>query len=125
MLKAEPVTLERSRRSVLDKVRSSDGRFAVYAYPNFDAADIIKGLEFMAETSPTPRRSAAPGEPVFVGETTVYALMYRHDAQRGPVRARASASADRHCWCWLQLRSLGQTLLTCCRSRSACCGWSA
>jgi predicted RND superfamily exporter protein len=112
MLKAEPVTLDRLPPVLLDKVRGSDGRFAVHAYPNFDAAEIIKGLEFMAETSAFTAPLGRPdGEAVFVGETTVYALMYRLMAGEAPFVLAAAAGLIATL-VLAQLRSLGQTLLT-------------
>lgn len=112
MLKAEPVTLDRLPPVLLDKVRGSDGRFAVHAYPNFDAAEIIKGLEFMAETEAFTAPLGRPeGEAVFVGETTVYALMYRLMAGEAPF-VLAVAAGLIAALVLAQLRSLGQTLLT-------------
>ena len=114
MLKAEPVTVERLPSALLDKLRSADDRHAVYAYPNFDAADIGKGVEFMAETT-TYTRALAPqsdaSEPVFVGETTVYALMYRMMLREAPYVLGASATLIA-LLVLLQLRSIGQTLRT-------------
>ncbi len=114
MLKAEPVTVERLPPAVLERVRSKDGRFAVYAYPNFDAADIMKGVEFMAETAVYtaqlgPQSDVA--EPVFVGETTVYALMYRMMLREAPYVLGVSAGLIA-ILVLLQLRSLTQTLRT-------------
>ncbi len=112
MLKAEPVTLDRLPPVLLDKVRGSDGRFAVHAYPNFDAAEIIKGLEFMTETETFTAPLGRPeGEAVFVGETTVYALMYRLMAGEAPF-VLAVAAGLIATLVLAQLRSLGQTLLT-------------
>ncbi|HEY0138222.1 MAG TPA: MMPL family transporter [Nannocystis sp.] len=114
MLKAEPVTLGRLPPALLDKLRSGDGRHAVYAYPNFDAADIGKGVEFMAETATYTQGLAAQSdasEPVFVGETTVYALMYRMMLREAPYVLGASAALIA-LLVLLQLRSIGQTLRT-------------
>ena len=114
MLKAQPAGLEQLPPSVLDKVRSRDGKFAIYAYPNFDAADITKGVAFMAETvAYTAPLAELPGssERVFVGETTVYAMMYRMMLSEAPYVLGASASLIA-LLVLLQLRSFGQTLLT-------------
>ncbi len=114
MLKATPITLDDLPPAVLEKVRSRDGKFAIYAYPNFDAADIAKGVEFMAETSAytttLPAQEDA-AEPVFVGETTVYALMYRMMLREAPF-VLGTAAGLIGLLVLLQLRSLAQTLLT-------------
>lgn len=114
MLKAEPVTVDALPPAVLDKLRSVDGKFAVYAYPNFDAADIDKGVAFMAETAAYTRPLADHGdaaERVFVGETTVYAMMYRMMLSEAPYVLGVSAGLIAFL-VLLQLRSIGQTLLT-------------
>lgn len=112
MLKAEPVTLDRLPPALRDKLYGRDGRFAVLAYPNFDAADIFKGLDFMAETSAFTAPLGRPeGEAVFVGETTVYALMYRMMASEAPFILLVAAGLIA-ALVLAQLRSLGQTLLT-------------
>lgn len=114
MLKAGPVAVEQLPPSVLDKVRSADGKFAVYAYPNFDAADITRGVAFMAETDAyTAPLVDQPGsaERVFVGETTVYAMMYRMMLSEAPYVLGASASLIA-LLVLLQLRSFAQTALT-------------
>ena len=114
MLKAGPVDLGQFPPSVLDKVRSPDGKFAIYAYPNFDAADITKGVAFMAETvvytAPLADQAGA-AERVFVGETTVYAMMYRMMLSEAPFVLGASAALIAFL-VLIQLRSFGQTLLT-------------
>ncbi len=114
MLKAKPVRTADLPPAVLERVVSKDGRFAVYAYPNFDAADIHKGAQFMAETARytegLPPQSDEC-EPVFVGETTVYALMYRMMLSEAPYVLGASATLIA-VMVLLQLRSLGQTLRT-------------
>jgi predicted RND superfamily exporter protein len=105
------VTLDRLPPALLDKVRGSDGRFAVHAYPNFDAADINKGLEFMAETAGFTAPLGREGDAVFVGETTIYALMYRLMASEAPFVLLVAAGMIA-ALVLAQLRSLGQTLLT-------------
>lgn len=114
MLTAKPATLDQLPPSVLDKVRSPDGKFAIYAYPNFDAADITQGVAFMAETAAyTAPLADQPGaaERVFVGETTVYAMMYRMMLSEAPFVLGASAALIAFL-VLVQLRSVGQTLLT-------------
>ena len=113
MLKAEPVTVDRLPPALLDRLRSADGKFAVHAYPNFDAADIGKGALFMAETMTYTQPLGVQREvaPVFVGETTVYALMYRMMLREAPYVLGASVALIAFLVV-LQLRSIGQTLLT-------------
>ncbi|MEZ4450699.1 MAG: MMPL family transporter [Nannocystaceae bacterium] len=89
MLKAEPVRLDDLPPTILAKVRSTDGRYAVYAYPNFDAADILKGVEFMEETA---AYSGPPENGTFVGETTVYAAMYLMMRDEAPSILGAAAA---------------------------------
>src|SRR5690606_9498633 len=69
VLNADSVKLESLPTSILAKVRSEDGKWAIYAYHNFDAADIAKGIKFMEESRQLFNPEA--GEHVFVGETTV------------------------------------------------------
>jgi predicted RND superfamily exporter protein len=114
MLKAKPVQVDQLPPAVRERVVSKDGRFAVYAYPNFDAADIAKGAQFMAETSRytegLPPQSDEC-EPVFVGETTVYALMYHMMLREAPYVLGLSATLIA-LMVLAQLRSLVQTLRT-------------
>ncbi|MBK7824520.1 MMPL family transporter [Nannocystis sp.] len=114
MLKAQAVHVDQLPPAVRERVVSKDGRYAVYAYPNFDAADISKGAQFMAETArysdELPPQSDAC-EPVFVGETTVYALMYRMMLSEAPYVLGASATLIA-LMVLVQLRSLTQTLRT-------------
>ncbi|WP_170135873.1 efflux RND transporter permease subunit [Nannocystis exedens] len=113
MLKAEPVTVERLPPAIRDKVYSQDGRFAVYAYPNFDAADISMGLKFMEETA---RYTAGveglqSDDALFVGETTVYALMYKLMQSEAPT-VLAMALVLIAVIVVAQIRSLSRTLWT-------------
>lgn len=110
MLRAGPVTLDALPPVLRGKLRGPDGRFAVHAYPNFDAADIFKGLDFMAETATFTAPLGASGG-VFVGETTVYALMYRMMASEAPF-VLAVAAGLIATLVLAQMRSFGQTLLT-------------
>ena len=108
MLKAEPVALDDLPPTVLHKVRGRDGRFAVYAYPNFDAADIFKGVEFMDETAAYVER---PEEMRFVGETTVYAAMYLMMKQEAPT-ILATAAGVIALLVLIQLRSMIHLVIT-------------
>lgn len=113
MLKAEPVALDRMPAALVERLRSKDGRFAVFAYPNFDAADIASGLEFMAETA--EYTAGVDGlksqQAVFVGETTVYALMYELMQTEAPT-VLGMALGLIAVLVLAQLRSFGSTLLT-------------
>ncbi|MCA9659846.1 MAG: MMPL family transporter, partial [Myxococcales bacterium] len=107
MLKAAPVRLDDLPPTVLAKIRADDGRFAVYAYPDFDAADIQKGVEFMQETA-----AYVDGEGgSFVGETTVYAAMYLMMKEEAPTII-ATAAGVIVILVLLQLRSLFLVVLT-------------
>lgn len=113
MLKAEPVTVERLPPAIRDKVFSPDGRFAVYAYPNFDAADISMGLQFMEETAKYTEgvEGLQSDDALFVGETTVYALMYQLMQSEAPT-VLAMALLLVAVIVVAQIRSLPRTLLT-------------
>lgn len=113
MLKAEPVALDAMPPALLDRLRSKDGRFAVFAYPNFDAADIASGLAFMAETAEYTEGvdGLKPEQAVFVGETTVYALMYQLMQTEAPA-VFGMALGLITLLVLGQLRSFGATLLT-------------
>ncbi|MFY0536989.1 MMPL family transporter [Nannocystis pusilla] len=113
MLKAEPVTVERLPPAIRDKVYSQDGRFAVYAYPNFDAADISMGLKFMEETAKYTEgvEGLQSDDALFVGETTVYALMYKLMQSEAPT-VLAMALVLIAVIVVAQIRSLSRTLWT-------------
>ncbi len=106
MLKAAPVRLEDLPPTVLAKVRSDDGHFAIYAYPDFDAADIEKGVEYMQETA-----AYVDGDERFVGETTVYAAMYLMMREEAPTII-ATAAGVIVLLVLLQLRSLFLVIVT-------------
>ena len=57
--------------SILARVRTRDGGWALFAYSSVDRADMEGGLRVMAET----RDYSLAGEP-FVGEGTIYASLY-------------------------------------------------
>lgn len=113
MLKAEPVTVERLPPAIRDKVYSQDGHFAVYAYPNFDAADISMGLKFMEETARYTEgvEGLQGNDALFVGEPTVYALMYQLMQSEAPT-VLAMALVLIAVIVVAQVRSLGRTLWT-------------
>lgn len=106
MFAAKPFAIDDLPPVLLDKVRTKDGAYAIYAYPNFDAADMRKGVEFTVETS-----GYLDGEGLFVGETTVYASMFLMLREEAPIVLGMAAVVVAAFVYW-QLRSLGLTLLT-------------
>ena len=107
MLKADPVRLEEVPPTILAKIRSDDGRYAIYAYPDFDVADIQKGVEYMDETA----AYVGDGDERFVGETTVYAAMYLMMRDEAPTII-ATAAGVIVLLVLLQLRSLFLVVVT-------------
>ncbi len=107
MLDAQPFGPDDLPPVILRKVRAEDGHYGVFAYPGFDAANIERGVRFMAETS------TYLGEPdaQFVGETTVYAAMYLMLRKEAPVVLGMAAVLIAALVFW-QLRSVSQMLLT-------------
>lgn len=106
MFAAEPFTIDDLPPALLDKVRTKEGSFAIFAYPDFDAADMRKGVEFTNETS-----SYLDGEGLFVGETTVYAAMFLMLREEAPIVLGMAAVVVTAFVYW-QLRAVGLTLLT-------------
>ncbi len=106
MFRAQPFTIDDLPPVLLDKVRSKDGSYGIFAYPNFDAADMRRGVDFTNETS-----SYLDGEGIFVGETTVYASMFLMLREEAPIVV-GMASVLVAAFVYWQLRSLGLTLLT-------------
>jgi predicted RND superfamily exporter protein len=72
MLAAHPFTVEQLPPVLLHKLRAEDGSWGLFAYPNFDVADMRQGIEFMRETA---AYLEDPNDGIFVGETVVYAAM--------------------------------------------------
>jgi predicted RND superfamily exporter protein len=108
MLEAEPFTLDDLPMVLSDRVRTEDGAYGIFAYPDFDAADMRKGVEFMRET-----RSylGEDDDGIFVGETTVYAAMFLMLRQEAPiVLGMAAVLVAFFVYC--QLRSLRQAMMT-------------
>ncbi len=106
MFAAKPFGIDDLPVALLDKVRTREGAFAIFAYPNFDAADMRKGVEFTDETS-----GYLDGEGLFVGETTVYASMFLMLREEAPIVLGMAAVVVAAFVYW-QLRSVGLTLLT-------------
>ncbi len=108
MLDAQPFAFDDIPAALQNKVRGQNGTFGVFAYPNFDAADIRHGVEFMHETRSYLDRG---DEGVFVGETTVYAAMYTMMWEETPI-VLGMASILVAAFVFWQLRSLSQTIIT-------------
>jgi predicted RND superfamily exporter protein len=108
MLDAHPFVIDDLPQIVLSKVRGTDGAFGLFAYPDFDAADIEKGVEFLQETGSYLDNG---GRGTFVGETTVYAAMYLMMRDEAPVVLGMAAVVIAALVFW-QLRSLPQMLMT-------------
>jgi uncharacterized protein len=108
MLEARPFTIDDLPPILLRKVRSPDGAFGIFAYPDFDAADMRKGVEFTEETS---SYLDANDKTLFVGETTVYAAMFTMLQEEAPVVLGMAAVLIAALVYW-QLRSIQQALLT-------------
>ncbi|HWB73296.1 MAG TPA: MMPL family transporter [Nannocystaceae bacterium] len=106
MFRAQPFTIEDLPDVLLRKVRTDDGAYAIFAYPNFDAADMRKGVDFTRETSGYLDDGA-----LFVGETTVYASMFLMLREEAPWVVGMAAVLIAAFVYW-QLRSLGLTLIT-------------
>lgn len=106
MFAAKPFGIDDLPDVLLDKVRTKDGAYAIFAYPSFDAADMRKGVEFTEETS-----AYLDGEGLFIGETTVYASMFLMLREEAPIVLGMAAVVVAAFVYW-QLRSLAHTLLT-------------
>jgi len=106
MFAAKPFTIDDLPPVLLEKVRTAEGAYAIFAYPNFDAADMRKGVEFTEETS-----GYLDGDGLFIGETTVYATMFLMLREEAPIVLGMAAVLVAAFVYW-QLRSLGLTLLT-------------
>jgi len=106
MFAAQPFAIDDLPAVLLDKVRTKDGAYAIFAYPSFDAADMRKGVEFSEETS-----AYLDDGGLFIGETTVYASMFLMLREEAPIVLGMAAVLVTAFVYW-QLRSLPLTLLT-------------
>jgi predicted RND superfamily exporter protein len=106
MFAAQPFTIDDLPPVLLDKVRTPEGSFAIFAYPDFDAADMRKGVDFTNETT-----SYLDGEGLFVGETTVYAAMFLMLREEAPI-VLGMAAVVVSAFVYWQLRSVGLAMLT-------------
>jgi len=80
MLKAEPFGPDDLPPQAIGALRGSDGSWGIFAYPNYDAADIYLGVEFMAELS-----DYSDDTGLFVGEPTIYATIFLTLKEEWPV----------------------------------------
>jgi preprotein translocase subunit SecF len=80
MLAAKPFSIEDLPPAVLAKVRPSPEVYAIFAYPNFDVANMKKGVEFEHETAEALGQAGG-----FVGEATIYAAMFLMLREEAPV----------------------------------------
>jgi predicted RND superfamily exporter protein len=106
MLKAMPFTPEDLPPEAIGKLRGDDGSWGIFAYPNYDAADIYTGVEFMHET-----QTYADGVGTFAGEPTVYATIFKILQTEWPIVIGMSVIIITAFVFW-QVRSIGQTLIT-------------
>jgi predicted RND superfamily exporter protein len=108
MIEAKPFGVDDLPPTVLSRVRASDGSYGVFAYPNFDPADIFKGIEFLEETD---EYTGGGDDRVYVGETSVYAAMYDMMNKEWPQILGMATLLVLGLVFW-QVRSIGDTLLT-------------
>lgn len=108
MIEAKPFTIDQLPDNVRARVQADDGSYGIFAYPNFDPADIFKGIEFLEETA---SYTGGGDERVYVGETSVYAAMYQMMDEEWPVILGMAALLVVGLVFW-QVRSVGDTLLT-------------
>lgn len=108
MLRAKPFVPTDLPKVVWRKVAAPDGKQGIFAYPAFDAANIRKGVAFMAETD---EYVEDPQRQRFVGETTVYAAMYLALEEEAPVVLGMAAVLVTALVFW-QIRQASWTALT-------------
>lgn len=108
MLEAEPFVLDDLPPEILNKARGEDGSYPIFAYPDFDAANVRLGQVFLEETA---AYTGGDAQGLYVGETTVYASLYRLLKQETPVTLGMALVLVVGLVFW-QLRSVGQTALT-------------
>ena len=106
MLEAQPFGPEDLPREALGVLRGADGSWGIFAYPNYDAADIYTGVAFMEETS-----GYSDGRGIYTGEPTVFATIYTILQHEWPVVIGMAVLIVAAFVFW-QVRSLSQTLIT-------------
>lgn len=105
MLKAQPFGPEDLPPEAIGKLRGDDGTWGMFAYPNYDAADIFTGVEFMRETE-----TYTDGEGTFAGEPTVYATLFTMLGDEWPIVIGMAVLMIMAFVFW-QVRSIAQTLI--------------
>lgn len=108
MLEAQPFGLNDLPPEILDKAQGEDGSYPIFAYPDFDAANVRMGQVFLEETE---AYTGGDADGLYVGETTVYASLYRLLQEVTPVTLGMAAVLVIALVFW-QLRNIGQTALT-------------
>ncbi|EDM78787.1 hypothetical protein PPSIR1_32352 [Plesiocystis pacifica SIR-1] len=116
MLRASTFGPDDLPKSATGMLRGDDGSWAIFAYPNYDAADMFTGVDFLEETTAytgvdEPGVSAADKSRVYVGEPTVYATTFILLQEEWPVVMGMAALVVTAFVFW-QVRSFGQTLVT-------------
>jgi predicted RND superfamily exporter protein len=105
MLEAQPFGPEDLPPEAIGKLRGDDGSWGIFAYPNYDAADIFTGVEFMHETV-----TYADGAGTFAGEPTVYATLFTILGDEWPIVIGMAVLVITAFVFW-QVRSIVQTLV--------------
>lgn len=106
MAEAEPFTALDLPEGLLARVRTKDGQWGVFAYPNYDPGNIRNGILQLEQTA----AYSADAEP-YIGEATVFAAMYLLLQSEWP-QMLALAAGIVVVLVLLQVRSAGWTLLT-------------
>lgn len=108
MLAAQPFTVEQLPHVLLNKLQADDGSWGLFAYPDFDVADMRDGLQFMRETETYLPEAA---DSIFVGETVVYAAMFELLQDEAPTVLGIAVGLIGVLVFW-QLRSVPWTVMT-------------
>jgi predicted RND superfamily exporter protein len=105
MLEADPFTAEQLPPRLLRRLRTKDGQWGIFAYPNF-YGQVLRGSKLIEES-----RAYSPDGSSFVGEEAVFAAMYTVMSKEWPT-VLGIASLVVVLIVFAQLRSVGKTLLT-------------
>lgn len=108
MLQAKPFTVDDLPPSLLSKLRASEDQWAIYAYPDFDAANMRQGLVFMEELDAYLDN---PDDSIFVGEAILYAAMFLSLKDEAPIVLGMAGVLIAGLVLW-QLKSLRWMLMT-------------
>ncbi len=110
MLHAHAFGVDDLPQSLRARLQGSDGSYAVFAYPAFDAADMRRGMAMMHETVAYLPEGVSG---MFVGEGTVYAAMLALLQEKAP-RVLALSAVFIVVLVWLQMRSTKMALVVLC-----------